>query len=37
MAKFQEFWARFDPEGTGFLPVRKLRSLIRLLLDEEIR
>jgi len=36
-SKFQEFWARFDPSGSGFLPVRKLKRLVNLILDEEIR
>ena len=37
MSKFQEFWAKYDPSGSGFLPVRKLKKLVNLILDEEIR
>jgi len=37
MSKVNEFWTRDDPSGSGFLPVRKLKKLVYLILDEEIR
>jgi len=37
LAKFNQFWSKFDPKGRGFIPVWQFPKLISYILKEEIK